>query len=159
MKKEKQLRILNSQHTNIHLKKNKAMKSNYPTGKWELIENPIALESKLAIVSKEEGEKPILVCQLTTIRGDSYKDNIPYIESFYKLIVEAGTIVNETGKTPLQLADENKNLLEALIELEEKTRSLLVHLVDSPMDITNDVTMMKVRNAINKSTKQNENKY
>lgn len=32
-----------------------------------------------------------------------------------KLIAEAGTVANETGKTPRQLADLNKELLEALI--------------------------------------------
>ena len=34
-----------------------------------------------------------------------------------KLIAEAGTVANETGKTPRQLADDNKVLLEALIEV------------------------------------------
>lgn len=33
-----------------------------------------------------------------------------------QLIAEAGTVANETGKTPRQLADSNKELLEALIE-------------------------------------------
>lgn len=35
-------------------------------------------------------------------------------EANAKLIAEAGTVANETGKTPRQLADENKELLEAL---------------------------------------------
>ncbi len=35
-------------------------------------------------------------------------------EANAKLIAEAGTVANETGKTPRQLADDNKVLLEAL---------------------------------------------
>lgn len=34
-----------------------------------------------------------------------------------KLIAEAGTVANETGKTPRQLADDNKVLLEVLIKV------------------------------------------
>lgn len=36
-----------------------------------------------------------------------------------KLIAEAGTVANETGKTPRQLAEENKVLLDALISISE----------------------------------------
>ena len=38
-------------------------------------------------------------------------------EANAQLIAEAGTVANETGKTPRQLADDNKVLLEALKEL------------------------------------------
>ena len=40
--------------------------------------------------------------------------NAEQAESNAKLIAEAGTVANETGKTPRQLADDNKVLLEAL---------------------------------------------
>lgn len=36
-----------------------------------------------------------------------------------QLIAEAGTVANETGKTPRQLADLNKELLQVLIELRD----------------------------------------
>ncbi len=45
------------------------------------------------------------------------------------------------------------DLLEALIELENKAISIMQQLVDSPSEITNDATMKKVRNARNKATK------
>ena len=41
-------------------------------------------------------------------------------EANAQLIAEAGTVANETGKTPRQLADDNKVLLEALNQLVEK---------------------------------------
>ena len=37
-----------------------------------------------------------------------------HVEADAKLIAEAGTVATETGKTPRQLADENKELLEAI---------------------------------------------
>ena len=43
--------------------------------------------------------------------------NAEQAESNAKLIAEAGTVANETGKTPRQLADDNKVLLEALKEM------------------------------------------
>jgi hypothetical protein len=36
-----------------------------------------------------------------------------------ELITEASSVANETGKTPRQLADENKELLDAFIELKK----------------------------------------
>ena len=42
--------------------------------------------------------------------GEDIEDN----EANAKLIAEAGTVANETGKTPRQLADENRELLKAL---------------------------------------------
>lgn len=41
------------------------------------------------------------------------KDMINTSETNAKLIAEAGTVANETGKTPRQLADINTGLLEA----------------------------------------------
>lgn len=40
--------------------------------------------------------------------------NLPIDRANAQLIAEAGTVANETGKTPRQLAEENKMLLEAL---------------------------------------------
>lgn len=125
------------------------MKSNYPKGKWELIENPIALESRIAVVSKEEGEKDILICQITSIRGDSYEDNTPYIPSISKLIVESGNVLIETGKTPLQLADENKNLLEALKDIVDWHHRVIITNGGQPH-------LNKAMRAIKKTTEHNE---
>lgn len=40
----------------------------------------------------------------------------PEREANAKLIAEAGTVANETGKTPKQLAEENHEMLKALQE-------------------------------------------
>ena len=52
---------------------------------------------------------------------------IPEMEANAELISEAFNVTNETGKTPRQLADENKELLEAC-----KT---LMTSIDSGMDV------------------------
>jgi len=67
-----------------------------------------------------------------------------------KLIAEAGTVANETGKTPRQLADENKILLEAAKEA--------ISSIDSLMFEHNDygpgylISLNQIKKAIRKAT-------
>lgn len=61
-----------------------------------------------------------------------------------KLIAEAGTVANETGKTPRQLVEENKELLEALIDAKELIKR------DGYGD--DHLTVIKITNAIKKET-------
>lgn len=65
-------------------------------------------------------------------------------EANAKLIVEAGNVANETGKTPSQLADENKELLEALHNL--------MCLYEIECGKLGKTAYIKAKNAINKAT-------
>lgn len=81
---------------------------------------------------------------------EEYIEEREEIEANAKLIAEAGTVANETGKTPRQLADENKELLEALIELLKSHETLNF---DKTGDIFSTEVEQKAINAINKATK------
>lgn len=70
-----------------------------------------------------------------------------------QLIAEAGTVANETGKTPRELAEANKELLEALIDSE----STIKYLMDNPkteISIAScTISLNKVIRLIQKHTK------
>ena len=66
-----------------------------------------------------------------------------------KLIAEAGTVHNETGYSPRELADQKAELLEAL-----KAVQLEVGVLEHNWDYREVEYMPKVINAIQKSTKQ-----
>jgi len=59
-------------------------------------------------------------------------------------------IVSETNAKLIAAAPK---LLEALIELEQRVVMIMSQLVDSPHEISNDITIQKVRNAIKEATK------
>ena len=67
-----------------------------------------------------------------------------------KLISEAGTVANETGKTPRKLADENKELLEAL---KDAIIDVTKRCTDLNMDCTKYSTWQKATTAIQNATK------
>lgn len=63
-----------------------------------------------------------------------------------ELICEAFNVTNETGKSPRQLADENKELLEALIGLRRDFGEVLVEYDIEPsmagyMDVSKEVIL------------------
>lgn len=62
---------------------------------------------------------PLILAKIEIVNG-----NLEEAEANAQLISEAGTVANETGKTPRQLADLNKELLEALIKLKSSHQSL-----------------------------------
>lgn len=59
-----------------------------------------------------------------------------------QLIIEAGNVANETGKTPRQLAEENKELLEALQYAIKTIEAFALH----------PSIVIKAQNAIKKAT-------
>ena len=65
-------------------------------------------------------------------------------EANAQLIAEAGTVANETGKTPRQLADDNKLLLEALIDITNSYRKYVnvteEHLIKNALSAIKQVT-------------------
>lgn len=71
----------------------------------------------------------ILICDLLT------DNTTEEAEANAELIAEAGTVANETGFTPRQLADQNKKFGEALKELSNPESandvSRLKHIIDS----------------------------
>lgn len=72
-------------------------------GKWRL-----GLENKFAVVCDTIDGLKKTICYTDTPHKTFEA------EANAKLIAEAGNVTNETGKTPRQLADENKELLNAL---------------------------------------------
>lgn len=90
----------------------------------------------------------------------SYMPNEQEAEANAKLIAEAGTVVNETGKMPRQLADENKELLEALTELLKNFKFSLIGqaaLLQVDKDrlklmLSENKLIVKMENIIKKST-------
>ena len=78
--------------------------------------------------------------------GDGFND-APFQERLEneKLIAEAGTVANETGKTPRQLADDNKLLLEAL---------MAVKVADSESRIHTSIFSSKLSKQIDDAIKQ-----
>ena len=75
--------------------------------------------------------------------GDSAQKRIIENKAYMELICEAFNVANETGKTPRQLADENKELLEAC-----KT---LMTSIDSGMDVIKSLDKATI--AIHNATK------
>ncbi len=70
-------------------------------GEWKVIKNRFTTSIKTDRTD---------ICVLTSGSSTSNKANA-------KLIAEVGTVANETGKTPRQLADINADLLGALKDL------------------------------------------
>lgn len=95
--------------------------------------------------------------------GECITDHV-YTLSDTKLIAEAGTVASETGKTPRQLADINKELLEALKLMIETCNPTDVVLNKTAMGIKlgeyyvgskgipSDESIHKAINAIKKAT-------
>lgn len=72
-----------------------------------------------------ENNKSIEVCSVNSPGFLENRSSKPVAEANAKLIAEAGTVTNQTGKTPKQLADENKKLLywlETATELFDQLR-------------------------------------
>lgn len=74
---------------------------------------------------------------------EDYTDNPTEADANAELIAEAFNIANETGKSPRTLADENKELLEALTKLYSS--------IDSCVDITPEL-LLKCNQTIQKVT-------
>jgi len=78
------------------------------------------------------------------------------IEANAMIIVEAANIAHKTGKTPRQLADENKQLLEALQYIKDETRKAELSSFDTFEDqkkFLNEI-FQTAREAINKALNQ-----
>ena len=84
-------------------------------------------------------------------KEDDGKTTTSRREANARLIAEAGTVANETGKTPRQLADENKELLEALQEIKKGEGA---YNMDKYEHANNTIENMKslATQAINKAT-------
>jgi len=63
------------------------METKHTKGEWKVINKPVALDANIAIVNSNK--KPVLICEMTCIRGDSYEDNSSQIEANAKLIAAA----------------------------------------------------------------------
>lgn len=74
-------------------------------GKWAIIETN-------NVIGIEQPDKNQEICIIRKNTYDPADDTQAHANA--KLIAEAGTVANETGKTPRQLADLNKKLLNAL---------------------------------------------
>ena len=87
----------------------------HTSGKWSYKKNSSFYEIKTDNPKRSFGFNIMLYNQEHGLsKGIHFsKEN----EANAKLIAEAGTVTNETGKSPRQLADENKELLEALHHL------------------------------------------
>ena len=72
--------------------------------KWESV---TAITARMII---EKGDAACVVC----LAPEGYPNSIKKWDERARIIAEAGTVANQTGKTPQQLADENKELLVAL---------------------------------------------
>jgi hypothetical protein len=67
------------------------METKYTQGEWKVIENPIALEAKFAVIN--DSLKRTLICEMTNIRGQSYTDNSHELEANAKLIAAAPNLL------------------------------------------------------------------
>lgn len=119
-------------------------------GDWEMtteheggIGSPIKKISVTAWKERKKNERTGL--RIATI--DVYEgDDLEELKANAKLIAEAGTVTNETGKTPRQLADENKELLKA-ITIAEK------YLYNADRELKSGKTLRQiVQEAIKKAT-------
>ena len=129
------------------------MKNNHTKDKIEIVKNhpvfkygTLITSEVLSLDTLGRGKRK-LICHISDVRGDSFERiESDEMESNSKLITEAFNVANETGKMPRQLADENKELLEALITAEDTLRKLNINAVC-------DNTLMLVSNVIKKATK------
>jgi len=83
-------------------------------GKWEVLE-AISIDDtivyyNITVVTKRDGRQSVAMAHPNEYLNISLKQ----ARANAKLIAEAGTVANETGKTPRQLADINAELLDAL---------------------------------------------
>ena len=95
------------------------------------------------------GNNKIAICFTTGINNESQD------KANAELICEAFNVANETGKTPRQLADENKELLEAVLStqkfFDDMPKGQFGNLVFD-FGLMNDM-FINIRKSINKATK------
>ena len=83
-------------------------------GEFEVSPNNVEVGDSLFVKVENHGSA---ICQIYT-NNKSVK-SIEQAVCNAELIAETFNVANETGKTPRQLAEENKALLEALISISE----------------------------------------
>ena len=116
-------------------------------GKWKTTFNSV----------KERGVRAIggFICFLPKPihyegQDQRYEDELIEVKANAKLIAEAGTVYNETGYSPRELADQKAELLEAI----KYYFSVLKESNGDIWDKNPDHVLSKMINAIKKSTKQ-----
>lgn len=101
----------------------------HTTGKWNV---ESGLGDEIYYITSERGDI------LATVRND-VTTHEP--EANAKLIAEAGTVANETGFTPRQLADQNKELREALESLKQFTEGICLALGETGWENSESLLM------------------
>jgi len=107
-------------------------------GKWS-VKQPINLDGTPCHETFINTEKQS-ICEMNR--------HNPQLKANAKLIAEAGTVANETGFTPRQLADQKAELLEEIEEKYLKLQLFANKVIDSA--VRSDETRARLRNLIAK---------
>lgn len=95
----------------------KALETKHTPGPWTVSHGATVLPSIGSTCTHEK------ICDLPTDMAGNEKD--AEVKANATLIAEAGTVATETGRSPRQLADERKELLDILTVIVEANRDVL----------------------------------
>lgn len=88
-------------------------------GNFKVVKDPIALDARYAVVSYENGidNKPMLICEMTQIRGDSYEDNAKHLKDYAEFICKCFDI---QSRYDISKYEESIALLKNLFDMCDK---------------------------------------